>query len=80
VRRGGLSGATPHTIRHTVASWLEDRVGDARRAQLLGHGNVETTRRVYTHSSAEMLTEAVSYLDFAPLPRIDQSEGSEARQ
>lgn len=76
VRRAGLGGVTPHTIRHTVASWLEDRVGDARRAQLLGHGNVETTRRIYTHSGAELLTEAVSYLDFAPLPRIDAENSS----
>jgi len=74
VRRAELAGVTPHTIRHTVASWLEDRVGDARRAQLLGHGNIETTRRVYTHSGAELLTEAVSYLDFAPLPKIAHSE------
>jgi integrase len=67
---------TPHTIRHTVASWLEDRVGDARRAQLLGHGDIDTTRKVYTHSGAELLIEAVSYLDldFAPLPRIAHSE------
>jgi integrase len=74
VARAGLAGVTPHTIRHTVASWLEDRVGDARRAQLLGHGNIETTRKVYTHSGAELLTEAVAYLDFAPLPRIAHDE------
>jgi integrase len=73
VRRAALSSeVTPHTIRHTVASWLEDRVGDARRAQLLGHGDIDTTRKVYTHSGAELLIEAVSYLDldFAPLPKI----------
>lgn len=73
-RRAGLADVTPHTIRHTVASWLEDRVPDARRAQLLGHGDIETTRRVYTHSGVELLEEAVSYLDFAPLPRIAHSE------
>lgn len=73
VGRAGLRDVTPHTIRHTVASWLEDRVGDARRAQLLGHGNIETTRKVYTHSGAAMLTEAVGYLDFAPLPRIAEN-------
>jgi integrase len=63
---------TPHTVRHTVITWLEGKVDDARRAQLVGHGDVDTTRKVYTHSPAEMLTEAVSYLDldFAPLPRI----------
>jgi len=80
VARAGLVGITPHTIRHSVASWLEDRVGDARRAQLLGHGNIETTRKVYTHSGAAMLEEAVSYLDFAPLPRLNNhaDEGTSA--
>jgi len=73
-RRAGLADVTPHTIRHTVATWLEDRVPDARRAQLLGHGDIETTRRVYTHSGVALLEEAVSYLDFAPLPRIAHSE------
>ena len=72
VDRAGLQGITPHTIRHTVASWLEDRVGDARRAQLLGHGNIETTRKIYTHSGAQLLEEAVGYLDFAPLPRLPE--------
>jgi integrase len=73
-RRAGLADVTPHTIRHTVATWLEDRVPDARRAQLLGHGDIETTRRVYTHSGVALLEEAVSYLDFAPLPRIAHQE------
>lgn len=74
-RRAGVTGVTPHTIRHTVASWLEDRVNDARRAQLLGHSGMRTLP-VYTHSGAELLTEAVSLLDleFAPLPKIAHEE------
>ena len=78
VERAGLfpaAGITPHTIRHTVASWLEDRVNDARRAQLLGHSGMRTLP-VYTHSGAELLVEAVSLLDaeFAPLPKIAHEE------
>jgi len=73
VARAQLSDdITFYTIRHTVATMLEARVADARRAQLLGHVDVNTTRRVYTHSGHELLNEAVSYLDldFAPLPKI----------
>ena len=77
VRRAGLAPpVTPHTIRHFVATWLEAKaVDDRRRAQLLGHTNPVTTNR-YTHSSHELLNEAVSLLDaeFAPLPKIAHSE------
>ena len=77
VERAGLVGkVTPHTVRHTVATWLEARaVDDRRRAQLLGHAN-PTTTNLYTHSSHELLTEAVSLLDaeFAPLPKIAHAE------
>ena len=77
VERAGLVGkVTPHTIRHTVATWLEARtVDDRRRAQLLGLANTTTTN-LYTHSSHELLTEAVSLLDaeFAPLPKIAHAE------
>ena len=77
--RAGLKGVTPHTIRHSVASWLEDRVNDARRAQLLGHSGMRTLP-VYTHSGAELLVEAVSLLDaeFAPLPKIAHEEAEAA--
>ena len=67
---------TPHTVRHTVATWLEAKaVDDRRRAQLLGHAN-PTTTNLYTHPSHELLTEAVSLLDaeFAPLPKIAHAE------
>jgi integrase len=78
VARAKLSDKiTPHTIRHTVSTWLEAKaVDDRRRAQLLGHANPLTTNKVYTHSSHELLTEAVSLLDaeFAPLPKIAHSE------
>ena len=76
VRRAGLSDdITPHTIRHTCATWLESRVDDSRRAQLLGHSGTRTLP-VYTHSGAAMLTEAVGYLDFAPLPRIEDVDAA----
>jgi integrase len=63
---------TPHTIRHTVATWLDEKSVETKRtSQLLGHGNIETTK-LYTHSSAEVLRPVVEFLDaaFAPLPKI----------
>ena len=77
VERAGLdqsAGAvTPHTIRHSVLTWLDEAKVETRRAaQLAGHKNEETTRLVYTHSSPQVLAEAVGILDlpFAPLPKI----------
>jgi len=73
---------TPHTIRHTVATWLEAKaVDDKRRAQLLGHAGPAVTNKVYTHSSHELLHEAVTLLDaeFAPLPKIDHQEAKNGR-
>lgn len=73
---------TPHTIRHTVATWLDAvKVADGRRAQLLGHSDERTTRMHYTHASHELLQEAVDQLDvaFAPLPRIGLEEVPEAK-
>lgn len=67
---------TPHVVRHTVSTWLEAKVDDRRRAQLLGHADVQTTNKIYTHSDAALTAEAVALLDaeFAPLPKISHSE------
>jgi len=44
-------GATFHTIRHAVATWLAEMsdVGEAMRAALLGHRDIRTTQG-YTHT------------------------------
>lgn len=68
---------TPHTIRHTVATWLDEmKVATSRTAQLLGHEDEETTKRHYTHASVEVLRPVVEALDnaFAPLPKISLVE------
>ena len=54
---------TPHTIRHTVATWLDKAVRTAETAQLLGHSDEATTRRIYTHASAENTRRAVSIIE-----------------
>jgi integrase len=86
VKRAGLDQSkgriTPHTIRHTVLTWLqEEQVPTDRRAQLAGHKDEATTRLVYTHASPEVLREAVDLLDevFAALTKQaleGSSEGS----
>lgn len=71
---------TPHTIRHTVATWLDEMsIATSRTAQLLGHEDEETTKRHYTHTSVEVLRPVVEALDnaFAPLPKISLVEVEE---
>ena len=47
-RRAGLTDVTPHTLRHSCASWLaSDGVEMERIARHLGHRDPATTRRVY---------------------------------
>jgi integrase len=61
-----VTDVTPHTIRHTVLTWLEEgKVPTGRRAQLAGHKDEATTRLVYSHASPEVLREAVGILDDA---------------
>lgn len=85
VERAGLwnpdDRITPHVIRHTVATWLDRKNVETRRtAQLLGHRDERTTKRVYTHAKADVLIEAVEALDFdfAPLPKSSHSEAAES--
>lgn len=68
---------TPHTIRHTVATWLDaKKIETKRTAGLLGHRNEDTTKRVYTHAEPSVLNEAVEVLDDAltPLPKLEMKE------
>jgi site-specific recombinase XerD len=57
--RAGLEDVSPHTLRHSFAKNLIDAgVGLEKVAALLGHANLETTRRYTTPSEAD-LQEAV---------------------
>ncbi len=60
-RRAGVE-VSPHTLRHTFAHNLIERVGLERVAALLGHSKLDTTRR-YTTPSAADLRRAVETLD-----------------
>lgn len=78
--RAGLSGVTPHTIRHSVATWLLGKVETGFTAALLGHRDEATTRRVYTHADAEHTREAVRVIDgeLAALPELSPKAGRKA--
>ncbi len=58
LRQSGLAGrATPHTIRHTIAThWLEQGMDLKMIQTLLGHSSLATTT-IYTRVSAELKRE-----------------------
>lgn len=75
VERAGLSDdITPHVIRHTVATWANGRVQTAFTAQLLGHRDEATTRKVYTHADAEGTRQVVEIIEgnLAALPELPE--------
>ena len=58
-RRAGLSGVSPHTLRHTAATWaMQQGVPAWEVAGLLGHSDVAMVERVYGHHSPEHLRKA----------------------
>jgi site-specific recombinase XerD len=59
---------TAHTLRHTAATWLRQRTGDARLvAAYLGHADLSTVSR-YSHvATAELHTAAAAISDHGGL-------------
>ena len=59
-KRAGFCDVTPHTLRHTCATWMAQRgVSMFEIAGFLGQG-VDTTSRHYAHHSNEFLSGAVA--------------------
>ena len=54
-KRCGIEDLHPHKLRHTFASVnLLEGIGDIETiAEILGHSDVSTTLKVYTHASEE---------------------------
>lgn len=64
VERSGIKkNVTPHTIRHTIATWLFNGETDTKfTARLLGHRNVRTTEQIYQHPAHEDTRSVVEQL------------------
>ena len=63
-KKAGLEGVTPHTLRHTVASWARQQgVPFEDIADYLGHEDLRTTARIYAHMSPDFQTAMVAALD-----------------
>lgn len=59
-----LRAATPHTLRHTSATWMaRSGVPLPIIAAYLGHATSRTTERVYAHHAPDYLAPAVAALD-----------------
>ncbi|NOU05317.1 MAG: site-specific integrase [Hyphomicrobiaceae bacterium] len=75
---------TPHTIRHTIASWADDENVDVKEiAQLLGHEDERTTRLTYIHARPEKTATAAAMIDkrLAALPNlIDETRNKECSE
>lgn len=68
VANAGLSGVTPHVLRHTAAVHMaEAGVPMDEIAQYLGHSDVRITASVYARFSPEHLRRAADVLDFGRL-------------
>ncbi len=65
VKRAGLVSVSPHTLRHTAASWMAiDGIPIEEIARYLGHTNTSTTWKTYAHFNPEYLKGAIESLDW----------------
>jgi len=62
-KRARLSKVTPHTLRHTAATWMAEHGIPMREISLqLGHSSTDVTERVYAKHSPEYLRNATAAL------------------
>ncbi|MFP6870355.1 MAG: site-specific integrase, partial [Nitrospinota bacterium] len=62
-RAAGIEDCTPHTLRHTVGSWMAQRgVSLYKVGKWLGHSNSRTTER-YAHLTPDHLADAKAALE-----------------
>ncbi|ALG69575.2 tyrosine-type recombinase/integrase [Beggiatoa leptomitoformis] len=62
-RLAGIEDCTPHTLRHTFASWLAIQGKSLKHiGEVLGHSNVYVTER-YAHLQTAVLQETVTSLE-----------------
>lgn len=64
VKAAKLEDVTPHVLRHTVISWLdEDGIPMERISKLAGHRDVNTTRKIYAKPGVKVLKPAADIID-----------------
>ncbi|MGI9569846.1 MAG: tyrosine-type recombinase/integrase, partial [Desulfobulbia bacterium] len=67
----GLPEVTPHTLRHTAATLTFDKGADMLEfSQMLGHADIETTKKIYFKSNSRLTKEPVKAIDKAIRPRL----------
>jgi integrase len=64
--RAGLKGASPHTLRHTAATWLMQSGTDVWQASGFLSMNMETLQRVYGHHHPDYQREAAENIGRRP--------------
>ncbi|UVC07699.1 site-specific integrase [Rhizobium sp. TH2] len=63
-RAAGLTGVSPHVLRHSAAVWLAEDGHDMEEiAQFLGHDDVNVTRKIYARFSPTYLRKLANSLD-----------------
>ncbi len=63
IKRLGLRYITMHCLRHTACTLLRDAGVDPKTAQvIMGHADISTTLKVYTHSNMDKKVEAMDKL------------------
>ena len=72
----GLVGVSPHTLRHTCASWqAQDGVSFAKIGKYLGHSDSATTEKRYSHHAVDYMDDSVRSLDARPITRPKKKNG-----
>lgn len=73
LERSGISKhLTPHSLRHTFASWqLMAGVPPQTVQMRLGHESLATTSKVYAHLLHEAQQQAVDAMGWEPMPAIE---------
>jgi len=73
-RDAGLSDVTPHTLRHTAATWMaQANVPMWVISKYLGHTSTRTTERIYAHHNPTFLMEAKRALERRPEVKSEKS-------
>jgi integrase len=65
-RRAGLEGVTPHTLRHTCATWLMQKGTEPWQASGFLSMSMETLQRVYGHHHPDYQREAAENVGRRP--------------